>query len=263
MMAVQENNIARQFSRAAAAYDHTASIQKQIAKAGLAMLPGNTGRVLDIGCGTGCNTWHLAQCGFIATGLDIAPGMLDYARSCYPEIEFVHGDAQRLPYEHAVFDRVFSSMALQWCSDPDEVMQQVFEVLKNRGVAGLNIMVAGSFHELDNSRRAAGLRVTTNPMFSHDDWHSAAASVGFTVRHALKKTYTDTFDDVLALLRSIKGVGAGTCLDPILDTSPDKHARQSLSRTDLLELNQAYRTFALSDGQLPLSYQVSHFILEK
>lgn len=61
MMAVQENNIARQFSRAAAAYDHTASIQKQIAKAGLAMLPGNTGRVLDIGCGTGCNTWHLAQ----------------------------------------------------------------------------------------------------------------------------------------------------------------------------------------------------------
>lgn len=42
MMAVQENNIARQFSRAAAAYDHTASIQKQIAKAGLAMLPGNT-----------------------------------------------------------------------------------------------------------------------------------------------------------------------------------------------------------------------------
>ena len=254
-MAVQDSGIARQFSRAAASYDHSASIQKQIAKAGLAMLPGGEGRVLDIGCGTGCNTWHLAQRGFTATGLDIAPGMLDYARGCFPEIDFVQGDAQRLPYHSAVFDRVFSSMALQWCSDPEQVMRQVFQVLKAQGIAGLNIMVAGSFHELDSSRQAAGLAVTTNPMFSHEHWYAAALAAGFTVNHALLKTYTDEFDDVLALLRSIKGVGAGTCLG--------NRARQSLSRAHLQQLSQAYCDYQLANGRMPLSYQVSHFILEK
>jgi SAM-dependent methyltransferase len=49
-------------------------------------------RLLDIGCGTGRDTGHLAEIGYTATGLDSSTQMLAYARSRYPLARFVSGD---------------------------------------------------------------------------------------------------------------------------------------------------------------------------
>jgi ubiquinone/menaquinone biosynthesis C-methylase UbiE len=62
-------------------------------------------RTLDVACGTGFLTRHLAG---EVTGLDQSEGMLAIARERVPNGRFVQGDATTLPFEDGAFDRVFT-----------------------------------------------------------------------------------------------------------------------------------------------------------
>lgn len=46
------------------------------------------GPVLDVGCGPGTVTAHLAGLGLEARGVDLSPGMISHARRRYPELDF-------------------------------------------------------------------------------------------------------------------------------------------------------------------------------
>lgn len=62
-------------------------------------------RTLDVACGTGFLTRHLAG---RVTGLDQSERMLEIARSRVPHGRFVTGDAMQLPFRDGSFDRVFT-----------------------------------------------------------------------------------------------------------------------------------------------------------
>jgi demethylmenaquinone methyltransferase/2-methoxy-6-polyprenyl-1,4-benzoquinol methylase len=62
-------------------------------------------RTLDVACGTGFLTRHLAG---QVTGLDQSERMLEIARSRVPHGRFVAGDAMQLPFREGSFDRVFT-----------------------------------------------------------------------------------------------------------------------------------------------------------
>ena len=65
-----------------------------------------SGRVLDVGCGTGYLTQHL---GGEVVGLDQSAAMLDIARERVPWADFVQGDALNMQFADGSFDLVFSS----------------------------------------------------------------------------------------------------------------------------------------------------------
>jgi SAM-dependent methyltransferase len=54
--------------------------------------------VLDIGCGTSFKLARLAALGYACTGVDYLPGMVDYSRKKYPDIDFAVGDIRSLRY---------------------------------------------------------------------------------------------------------------------------------------------------------------------
>lgn len=62
--------------------------------------------VLDVACGTGFFT---RQLGSEVTGLDQSEAMLEVARRRVPWVEFVRGDAFRMPFAERSFERVFAS----------------------------------------------------------------------------------------------------------------------------------------------------------
>ncbi|MBD3585090.1 methyltransferase domain-containing protein [Salinimonas sp. HHU 13199] len=253
--AVLSEAVARQFSRAAPQYDRLASIQQHIAAQAIRQIPVSSGRLLDIGCGTGRNTALLAERGFDASGADLARGMVEYASLNYPHLSFCVADAQHLPFNNDAFDVVFSSMAMQWCQDINLAMSEVARILRHAGIATLSIMTDGSFGQLNASRRASGLSAVTNIMASHEKWLTAAQESGFTVLQAENIAYTDTFADILSLLRSIKSVGAGVRCD--------NASVSALSRRQLTLLESAYQRYKTPEGLLPLTYRVSHLVLEK
>ncbi|MBH1938824.1 class I SAM-dependent methyltransferase [Streptomyces sp. AV19] len=87
----------------AAAYDghfgdHLASKPLERALlAGFAELVRNGGGpVLDVGCGTGVATAHLAGLGVTVSGIDLSPGMVEVARRNHPHLRFEVGSMLEL-----------------------------------------------------------------------------------------------------------------------------------------------------------------------
>ena len=55
-------------------------------------VPGGRTRVVEIGCGPGRITAHLAGLGLDMLGIDLSPAMIEQARRRYPDLEFRVGD---------------------------------------------------------------------------------------------------------------------------------------------------------------------------
>jgi 2-polyprenyl-3-methyl-5-hydroxy-6-metoxy-1,4-benzoquinol methylase len=97
-------------------------------------------RVLDVGCGTGIVARTVAA----RVGADLAidaidndPAMLEVACttsvSMTTPIAWRKGDANRLPFDDATFDVVFSQQALQFIDDPGAALAEMQRVVRPRG----------------------------------------------------------------------------------------------------------------------------------
>lgn len=251
---INEQDVAHRFSKAAAQYNSIAGVQRIIAKQALANLPIDLqGTALDIGCGTGIHTQTLANKGAAATGVDIAEGMLAQARKMYSDPIFIQGSAVDLPFSDSQFSTVFSSMALQWVSDTGLVANEIARVLEKSGIAELAIMVAGSFNELKTARKVAQLPQAETYMPTTSQWVNGFKQSGLSLQRVITKDYVDTHCDIMSLLRSVKGVGAG-------ETG---RKQPPLTRRDIKKLAMAYSNMSGVESKLPLTYRVSHFRLEK
>src|SRR5918911_1101943 len=98
-------------------------------------------RVLDLGCGAGTDSLVAAQMvgpeGRV-TGIDMTPEMLAKARVAAAEmgatnVEFVEGEAERLPFADASFDVVISNGVIDLVPDKDAVFAELYRVLAPGG----------------------------------------------------------------------------------------------------------------------------------
>jgi ubiquinone/menaquinone biosynthesis C-methylase UbiE len=90
-------------------------------------------RVADLGCGSGVFTNLLQQRGCKAIGLDISPKLISRGRVKYPEVEFIEGDVEHLPFESESLDGVLLSGLVHHLPDPARCASEVFRVLKRGG----------------------------------------------------------------------------------------------------------------------------------
>jgi ubiquinone/menaquinone biosynthesis C-methylase UbiE len=96
-----------------------------------AVAPG--ARVADLGCGSGVFTGALARRGYVCTGVDLSPKLIALAREKHPDIEFLEGDVERLPFADASFDGVLLSGIVHHLPDPSRCAAEVFRILKPGG----------------------------------------------------------------------------------------------------------------------------------
>src|SRR5581483_9086218 len=98
-------------------------------------------RVLDLGSGAGTDSLVAAQMvgpGGRVTGIDMTPEMLAKARAAAAElgvanVEFVEGEAERLPFPDASFDVVISNGVIDLIPDKDAVFTELYRVLAPGG----------------------------------------------------------------------------------------------------------------------------------
>jgi arsenite methyltransferase len=98
-------------------------------------------RVLDLGSGAGTDSLIAAQMvgdtGHV-TGIDMTPEMLARARASAAEmgasnVEFVEGEAERLPFPAESLDVVISNGVIDLIPDKDAVFAEIFRVLAPGG----------------------------------------------------------------------------------------------------------------------------------
>jgi SAM-dependent methyltransferase len=110
-------------------------------------------RVLDVACGNGNLCIPAAKAGAAVTGIDIAPNLLDEARSRAVQekvnVKFEEGDAEHLPYDTGTFDLVVSMFGAMFAPRPDVVASELCRVCRKGGeIAMANWTPTGFIGEL-------------------------------------------------------------------------------------------------------------------
>lgn len=98
--------------------------------------------VVDVGCGTGFLTQHVAkltQNSGKIVGVDLSPSMLQVARDSLAKlgllesVEFRVGDAENLPLDDSFADAVVGNMVLHHCPRPKRAISEMTRVLREGG----------------------------------------------------------------------------------------------------------------------------------
>jgi ubiquinone/menaquinone biosynthesis C-methylase UbiE len=95
--------------------------------------------VLDVACGPGYVSAAVKQLHAVATGVDFSEKMVAIAKQMFPDIPFIPGDAQDLPFEDAIFARVLMNFGLLHVSHPEKACAEACRVLKMTGRFGFTV----------------------------------------------------------------------------------------------------------------------------
>lgn len=109
--------------------------------------------VLDVGCGTGSLSATLARLTRASkiVGIDPSSGFIEYARTqvADPRVTFEVGDAQKLPYSDASFDRCMALLAVDHIPDARKATLEMRRVTKTAGVVATTMWDRSRANELD------------------------------------------------------------------------------------------------------------------
>ena len=102
-------------------------------------------KILDIAAGTGSSSRPLVDKGAEVTALDFSHGMIEQGRKQNKNINFVQGDALKLPFEDNSFDVTTISFGLRNTSNTDKALKEALRVTKDGGI----IVVAEFSHPVN------------------------------------------------------------------------------------------------------------------
>jgi demethylmenaquinone methyltransferase / 2-methoxy-6-polyprenyl-1,4-benzoquinol methylase len=94
--------------------------------------------VLDVGCGTGDLSLELFEnTAAQVTGIDFCGPMLKFAKTKAPHVQFIEGDALRLPFAEASFDGLTIGFALRNLASVERGLSELRRVLKPDGIVAI------------------------------------------------------------------------------------------------------------------------------
>ncbi|MGI9283086.1 MAG: class I SAM-dependent methyltransferase [Endozoicomonas sp.] len=119
----------------------------------ITLMPGT--KVLDIGCGIGGASRHLAaRFGCFVQGIDLTEEYCSVARSLTAltdlekQVSYFHGDALDLPFEDNSFDVVWTQHASMNINDKGQMLKEAYRVLKPGGYLALYDILSNADKEL-------------------------------------------------------------------------------------------------------------------
>jgi len=249
----EKKHIASSFSRAAPAYDSVAKLQRDVGGKLLHRLSGGVAAVvLDLGCGTGYFRPGLGARfpGASYIGLDLAPGMVEYARAHTGTRDdglWLVGDAESLPLAAHSVDVVFSSLAIQWCQRPELLFAELGRVLQPGGRCVFTTLGPGTLGELRQAWAAVDHHRHVNEFLPQGELLAAAGRVPGIELRLESERHCMYYQRVAELLAELKTLGAH-------NMNRDRPAGLT-SRKTLQGMLQAYESWRV-DGMLPASYDV-------
>lgn len=101
----------------------------------LALQPGS--RLLDAGCGTGQYAITFAKRGYVVSGIDIAPAMIERARRHAADagvvVDWRSGDYTSLVAQDEPYDAIHARVSLQFVANVSETLRSLANALKPAG----------------------------------------------------------------------------------------------------------------------------------
>lgn len=246
------------FGKAAPHYDANADLQRDVRRHALSLgmqcWP-KAVDILDIGCGTGAlfDDVHALRLPWRITGCDLAPGMCAVAINRQRRV--AAADAQALPFAGGAFGGIFSSLMLQWVSDPQAVFHEMARVLKPGGSAVVSTFAEGTLYELQQSFLAVDGAPHVSEFLAPHYSLMQAREAGLSLLLAHQVPMVRHYPDTVALMRDLQAIGATNALSG--------RRRGMMTSRQFSRLEQAYaKKFSTAQG-LPATWQALYLVLHK
>ncbi|WP_334108362.1 malonyl-ACP O-methyltransferase BioC [Methylobacillus sp.] len=256
---IDKARVRASFDRAAGSYDAAAILQQEIRTRmleRLELVKIAPQVILDAGCGTGHASVALGKrySGGSVISLDLALGMLQQTLAHYPLLKRILGskrpaalcaDIEQLPLSDNSVDLIWSNVAIQWCNNLDQAFGEIARVLRTDGLLMFSTFGPDTLKEL---RVASGNEhVHVSRFIDMHDIGDALVRAGFADPVLDVERFVLTYDDVMAVMRDLKAIGA--------NNAAAGRARGLLGRGFLARLTAAYEQFR-HEGKLPATYEV-------
>ena len=259
-------SVANSFSNAAKTYDDASEIQQRIASNLLSLLSHavevsqhEPHYIVDAGCGTGVWTNLLSQAAEHVTGVDLADGMLTYAKSQFPHIKhWVQADLENMPLIHGQTDYIFSSLAVQWCDDFAAMLLHWYQLLQPGGQVVLATLATDTLCELAHCFSQLDSHTHVNDFLSYEQIITAINSTEFSLEYASQDQEIQYYPSAVALMHDLKAIGAQT-----VKTQAGLIKPTAMTKSQLAQLAISYEQFRGEDGLLPSTYDVVYLYLKK
>ena len=251
-------HVRRAFSRAASSYHAAAALQQEVGKRLIESLDYLEDKqpqvVLDVGSGPGHASaamkkrWPKAQ----VIALDLALPMLAEAKKqagWWRPFSRLCADAAALPLADNSVDVIHSNLCLQWVEDLPAVFAGFRRVLKPGGLLVCSTFGPDTLVELREAFAQADDDAAHVSRFVQiAQFGDALMMAGFRDPVLDRDLFTLTYDDLPALMRELKAMGA---------TNAMQQRRHSLTgRGRFAAAREAYEPLRRADGKLPSSWEV-------
>lgn len=163
-------------------------------------------QVLEIGGGLGTDLAQFAKHGAHVTDLDLSGGHLALAQENFKlrglQGRFIHHEADHLPFDTSTFDLVYSNGVLHHIPNTQQVVRNIFEVLKPGGKAIVMVYAENSLHYW--VRLVGGIGLFGNELHQYSMGHIMSRHVELSETDAMplvkvytKKRLEQMFDDFM------------------------------------------------------------------
>ena len=246
------------FNRAANTYDGAAVVQAMVRDEMLSRLDLvklSPQIILDAGCGTGLGSRMLQQRfgGATIVSLDMAINMLHKTRTNQPFLKrmfsqpsLLCADIEALPLVENSVGLIWSNLALQWCNDLDAAFGACFNSLQPEGLLMFSTFGPDTLKEL-RIASSADANTHVSRFIDMHDIGDALVRAGFNAPVLDVERYTLTYDDVKAVMKDLKSIGA--------HNATQGRQRGLAGKGFLQNLTQQYEQFRVG-GKLPATFEV-------
>jgi malonyl-CoA O-methyltransferase len=258
---IDKREVRRAFSKAAAHYDASAVLQREVCSRMLERLDYiklQPKRILDAGSGTGSGTRQLAQRYPAAqlVALDIAMGMLHAAggRSGWWQKLFggakhlqLCADVEALPLAAQSVEMVWSNLTVQWCNDLPATFVELNRVIKVDGMVMFSTFGPDTLKELRTAFSGMDGYIHVNRFADMHDIGDMLVAAGFAEPVMDMEYITLTYDDVKAVMQDLRSIGAHNAT---AGRAPGMMGKEKWAR-----IAQNYETLR-RNGKLPATFEV-------
>jgi SAM-dependent methyltransferase len=223
--------------------------------------------LLDVACGPGFVSEAAAARAAHPVGVDIATAMVERARIRCPDLNFVVGDALRLPFPDAFFDAVTINFGILHVSHPERALAEAHRVLAPGGRLAFTTWVAegnaeDEITEAALAAHAIPVEVPEGPSYhvfaDRDECRRALAGCGFDMDSLRMDTVTALWRVPSADFLFQAQLHAGVRTAAVLRAQPPD--RLEAIRTTMADAVRAYadgEEFALPIAARLISAQAS------